>query len=217
VELRIHCVALVLSALAVAYACDDVGAVRLASAVRVVDRSFVCSVPRPAGYPDPGVATIRVGGGPEREEIKLPATAYVYAGGPAGNLVLIEGGPAAGRPTGGVYVNRKYCDRLKDARIPLTHKGLRGGSNPYGKGFRCIAGSVVVRVRALLDRPAGWTASGEEIKVRANIVHGYLAVQRISRPSSGSRPPAVRTRLALAVMNEARESKVWASSRCNRT
>lgn len=177
------------------------------AASTVVDRTFLCSVNVHAG-----VRFIDVGAGPKTESPEgpgSPAHAGVSGGGSSLDTVMvsIDGGPAGGRPTGGVYVNKRRCTWLRKDRIPLSPAGLPGPPIRWSAGYRCLAPPrILVRVRASLRQPASWVTGSRNIAVRANIVDASMAVQ--TSPT--------RKKLAFVALTKTGESKLYVAPRCEK-
>lgn len=177
------------------------------AASTVVDRTFLCSVNVHAG-----VRRIDVSVSPKTETPEgppFPAGAHVSGGGSSldSTMVSIDGGPTSGRPTGGVYVNRKRCTWLRSTRIPLSPAGLPGPPIWWSAYYKCLAPPrILVRVRGVLDRPARWVTGSRNVAIRANVLEAALAVQ--TSPT--------RKKLVFAAITRAAESKLYVAPRCEK-
>jgi hypothetical protein len=186
----------------------------VAEASPVVDRTFSCSVARsPRGYPDPGVrrSTIILYAGSSADGKKWSGSTYVLDR-EAGRVLLLNVfvGPPRD-PDGlllvGVVVDPKRCTWLPGTRIPLSRTNLsrievRGPGDPNRQRACDVPRQVLVRVRALLGRPAIWVrtpANGfttpmrglktnvveASVAVRAAPAHKPIAFIRLSRTEPG--------------------------------
>jgi hypothetical protein len=179
---------------------------------RIIDRTFLCSIALPPpGYPDPGVrhGAIGVSSGPIYE--LPPGSAGGKSGGGSGvrdktgsgGIEILRGAEA--ERAGGVWVTRSVCTWARKLRIPLTPQGLPGPPIRFNKGFECtVPRRILVRVRALARRPVNWTVSGEYLRVTSDLLESHLAVRTF---------PA-RKPLALAVIDQKGDSRLYASPRC---
>lgn len=148
-----------------------------ATASRIVDRTLLCSTVSVFGD-----RFAWVGVNSSKPTAKVPASAQIGTGaaGTSESLTGMEEGPSSGRPTGGVFFNRKRC-RSASTTVPLTFRGLSGPPVEFDQRLRCKAGArVLVRFRAVLDRPARWRVEGQRrdlLAASGNLAHAALAVR----------------------------------------
>jgi hypothetical protein len=147
------------------------------AAAQVIDRTLSCSTISLSGRRFAGV-----GATPASRSAKRPARASVTTGRVLSPtyFAYIEAGPAAGRGAGSVNIGRTRCSRSRRP-VPLTRTGLPGPPNESGKGFRCRAGRrVLVRLRAVLDRPVKWQIGGakrEFTTAKGDVARASIAVR----------------------------------------
>jgi hypothetical protein len=176
-----RCVALALPAallVAIALSFQSTASGRPATAAaQVIDRTLSCSTISLSGRRFAGI-----GATPASRLAKRPARASVTTGRVLSPtyFVYVEAGPAAGRRAGSVNIGRTRCSRSRKP-VPLTRTGLPGSPNELGKAFRCRAGSrVLVRVRAVLDRPVKWQVAGakrEFTAAKGDVARASIAVR----------------------------------------
>jgi hypothetical protein len=179
-----------------------------AAASAIVDRTFACSVVASSRtYPDPDPRSRRIAIGIHRDvdPTRKSAAAVGVSDKNADSLVSVPHGPGVGRPTGGIWVNRTRCTWMKDVRVPLSPRGLPGPPTRYSSGFECVVPRrVLVRVRAVLRRPANWIAAGGQFVVRGDVAETQLAIRTL---------PA-RKPLALGVVDADGDSALHISANC---
>jgi hypothetical protein len=169
---------------------------------QVIDRTLSCTTISLSGR-----RFAAVGASPANPSSKTPARATVSTG-PARSptyFVYLEAGPAAGRPAGSVNIGRTRCSRSRKP-VPLTRTGLPGPPDERGKGFRCRARSrVLVRVRAVLDRPVKWQVAGAQREFTG--AKGDVARASIAVRTDAGRP--------LAFMSlRSGNTRLFAASKC---
>lgn len=143
---------------------------------RTVDRTLLCSTVSVFGD-----RFARVGASSAVPSVSYPAGAFVGTGaaGTTESLAGVEEGPSSGRTTGNVYFNRKRCRDVR-ATVPLTPIGLPGPPVIFSQLLRCRSARVLVRMRAVLDRPVRWRVGGqarELLLARGNLSSAALAVR----------------------------------------
>jgi hypothetical protein len=157
---------------------------------RVVDRTFLCSLGlSPRGYPDPGVRRraidLYAGSGSDGKSSGLTV---LDRHGPGRVLLLkLFVGPSRdpyGTLLVGVVVDPKRCTWLRSTRIPLSRTELPGPSSPDSRQRACnVPGRVLIRVRALLGRPAIWVRTRVEglntpvLGLKTNVVEASVAIR----------------------------------------
>jgi hypothetical protein len=167
----------------------------VAGASRVVDRTFLCSLGlSQRGYPDPGVRRraiqLYAGSGSDG---KSSSIVVLDRHGPGRQLLLkLFAGPSRdpyGTLLDGVVVDPKRCTWLRSTRIPLSRTELSrtelpGPSSPDSSQSACsVPGRVLIRVRALLGRPAIWVRTRVEglntplLGLKTNVVEASVAVR----------------------------------------
>jgi hypothetical protein len=157
---------------------------------RVVDRTFLCSLGlSQRSYPDPGVRRraidLYAGSGSDG---KSSSITVLDRHGPGRQLLLqLFVGPSRdpyGTLLDGVVVDPKRCTWLRSTRIPLSRTELPSPSSPDSRGRACsVPGRVLIRVRALLGRPAIWVRTRVEglntplLGPKTNVVEASVAVR----------------------------------------
>jgi hypothetical protein len=162
---------------------------------RVVDRTFLCSLGlSQRGYPDPGVRrraiALYAGSGSDGKSSGL--TVLDRHGPGRLRLLTLFVGPSR-NPYGtllvGVVVDPKRCTWLRSTRIPLSRTELSrtelpGPSSADSTQRTCnVPGRVLIRVRALLGRPAIWVRTRLEglntplLGLKTNVVEASVAVR----------------------------------------
>jgi hypothetical protein len=148
--------------------------------VKLVDMTFACSVTRfVAGYPDRFVSQhVTVGMHPQTSTD--PGGASVRDKTSKGSLVGVLRGPVPGQPSGSVSVNDKQCTWMPRARIPLSGRGLPAPAVRFNKAFDCRVARILVRVRAVLRRPAPWRRTNDGLlAVRGRVDDARIAVRTL--------------------------------------
>jgi hypothetical protein len=141
-----------------------------AQAVRVVDRTFVCTLDR--SYAAPRQRAFRLEVAPARRlpfalDVIAPAWAGVATGtaGPTSTLLAVRARqyprgnwqPPFGPGGPGVYVNTRRCAPAR-ATPALSNAGLPGQAVHWEKSTDCdTPGRAVVRVRARLAAATSWS------------------------------------------------------------
>ncbi len=144
---------------------------------RTVDRTLLCSTVSVFGD-----RFARVDGSAAKTSVGFPARASVATGaaGTIESLAGAEEGPSSGRTTGNVYFSRKRCRDVRTT-VPLTARGLPGPPVRFDQMLRCTSGArVLVRVRAILDRPVRWRVGGQArdlLLASGNLSSAALAVR----------------------------------------
>jgi hypothetical protein len=169
---------LIAVAAAMAFGVQPTAGGRPATALaQVIDRTLSCTTISLSGR-----RFAAVGASPANPSTKTPARATVSTGSARSPIyfLYVEAGPAAGRPAGSVNIGRTRCSRSRKP-VPLTRTGLPGPPNESGTGFRCRAGSrVLLRVRAVLDRPVKWQVAGakrEFTAAKGDVARASIAVR----------------------------------------
>jgi hypothetical protein len=148
-----------------------------AAAAQVIDRTLSCTTISLSGR-----RFAAVGASPANPSAKTPARATVSTGRAVSPtyFVYLETGPAGRRRAGSVNIGRTRCSRSSKP-VPFTRTGLPGPPNEFSTGFRCRAGRrVLVRVRAVLDRPLKWQVGGAKREfetARGNVTRASIAVR----------------------------------------
>jgi hypothetical protein len=148
-----------------------------------VDRTFACLTTRVVreGYPDSYVIQgIGVGMYPPNPTV---VGGVGISDQNTGALVGVETGPQGGRSAGGIKVSTKQCTWRKGKRIPLLPAGLPAPPDRIERSYRCSTPRrILVRVRAVLSRPASWKSSKGVLSVLSpRVTEAQVAV----RTSSG--------------------------------
>jgi hypothetical protein len=167
----------------------------LRTAVRVVDRRFVCTLVAPLGT----TRDLDVVASPRVIDPYWNITTPAFIGSSSGrvlagpvsdrsNLVFVRARPHHFRDRTlppGVYVNLASCSRTSKA-IELTSRGLPGPSVQFHQDAECaLRGRVLVRVRASLQTAAAWRPIQEGyVGAQANVRDAQLAVksERTGKP-----------------------------------
>ena len=213
--------ALVLAAALAAVAAERAtGPTAAAPAVRVVDRTFVCTPER--SYAEPGAREFRVDNWPALRHTPAWTDPWIDAA----HLVLDTGtlsltsrfvvvraharpaqhhvgwhGPAGA----GVFVNTARCSPTR-ATVPLAPPADAGAPIRYGRTTKCTSpGRVLVRVRATLAAPTRWT----RLRPPYDGVQRNVSEARIAVRAQGSGRALALTRL------QGTQTAVWLSGRCS--
>jgi hypothetical protein len=188
------------------------------ASAQVIDRTLSCSVKNRevevrahAGFRDDGIwqnlafAIVRTGFVTSRAAVLDDALAWVSAGRTAHETNLENEGTALSAQYYGTLAENRGACRPVTRRVPLTTKGLRGG--PVGalaEQFDCAAPRrVLVRLRAVRQRPAPFFRDRHFLKTRGDLAAGFLAV----RTQSG-RP------LAFATVSESGKARLFTARSC---
>jgi hypothetical protein len=214
--------ALVLSLAAVFAVVGMTHGLAASAASRVVDRTFLCSLGlSPRGYPDPGVRRraihLYAGSGSDGKSSGLTV---LDRHGPGRVLLLkLFAGPSRdqyGTVFDGVVMDPKRCTWLRSTRIPLSRTELSRTELPGPSSFdsrvrACsVPGQVLIRVRALLGRPAIWVRTRVEglntplLGLKTNVVEASVAV----------RTAPARKRIAFVRLTRTEPPKFYIAAHC---
>lgn len=147
------------------------------SATRILDRTVVCRTIG-TGYPDP-VRVMNVSAAPRLGS--FPPSVDVFNG-PSGDGVRasIRTGPF-GPGTGAAVMSKAQCSPTT-MRLRLASTGLRGGQTELGERYQCnVPARVLIRVRALFNRPVRWRPENGSLVATGRIATGYVAVAALPR------------------------------------
>jgi hypothetical protein len=157
-------------------------------ASRIIDRTVICRSVG-TGFPDP-IRVMTLTASPRNDALKLPPILSAHNGpsGEGGVSAFIQTGPDPSHPTGYVSLSRTRCAATK-LRIPLSTRGLRGGSAaPYGKRYKCDAPArILIRVRAVFTRPTRF--SGDAGSPWLSVARGTIATASMVVAAMPGRTP----------------------------
>jgi hypothetical protein len=145
-----------------------------------VDRTVVCEMTG-TGFPDQ-IRFISVGASARSKGLDLPPFVSARNGpsGEAGVSAGLQTGPGPTHRTGYVLLSATECTST-GLRVPLSSRGLRGGSTaPERKSYRCdVPARVLIRIRAVFMRPTSFAPDPRapwQFVARGKIATGALAV-----------------------------------------
>ena len=145
-------------------------------ASRIVDRTLVCPIGG-VGYPDPA-RFIGVQAMPRLGDTSPSAGVYNAPGAADGLVVSLDTGPDFGRGTGSVRL--QGCTP-SSVRVRLSSRGLSGGSSALGDRYQCeVAARVLIRLRAVFQRPVTLRREQGGFTARGRIATGSLAVTTLA-------------------------------------
>jgi hypothetical protein len=173
-----------IAALAVLASAVTAGGEGAGVAVRVVDRTFACTLYRPPGGAGDLDVSVTTELNDPRSGWRGPAHIELQSGADLldNNLVYVRA--KAGTPFGGrtfppgAFANTKRCTASR-ATVPLSPKGLPGPPVRWSTGTECrVRGRALVRVRAVLRSPALWRPfQSPYAGVRTEVVAATMAVR----------------------------------------
>lgn len=177
------------------------------AASRTVDRTFLCTVTAlRGGYPDPVVRerVLRISMRPETEN-GFGGANVSDKHAPLDSVLWMQSRAQAGtQGPGGIGVNRKRCAWTRQLRIPLSAAGLREPTR-FHEGFDCsVSQRILLRVRAVMERPVSWIARGEYLRAGAAISHAQFAL----RTQVNRRP------IAFGAIDQNGQTTLAVSARC---
>jgi hypothetical protein len=170
-------------------------AISAESASRIVDRTLVCRMSG-VGFPDPVrvleiYARPRLGGYSPTAGVYHSSDVHAYA----------RTGPDGDQGTGALFL--KGCAPSSVLHLPLSSRGLGGGPSALGSRQRCeVSARVLIRLRAVFDRPVVLRRERDYVIARGSIGAAYVAVATL---------PA-RKPLAFASANATGKARIFASS-----
>ena len=145
-------------------------------ASRIIDRTLVCPIGG-VGYPDPA-RFIGVHAMPRLGDNSPSAGVYNAPGAADGMVVSLDTGPDFGRGTGSVRL--QGCTP-SSVRVRLSSRGLRGGSSALGDRYQCeVPARVLIRLRAVFQRPVTLRREQGSLTARGRIATGSLAVTTLA-------------------------------------
>jgi len=180
-----------------------------ASALAVVDRTFVCTVsygeftvvvsPRSTSEVK-GVRTTSSG----HARVTWGSDAY-----PLGDLVVVARPGLRNYITrfpGAVYASVRRCAASRTS-VPLTHAGLPGPASVVRSDSECRAGGkVLVRVRAVLESPAPWRRLTGPVGSAYNGVKGHVVEAQLAVRDARTGKP-----LAFATLDRSEATRHWSA------
>lgn len=185
------------------------------TASRIVDRTFVCTPMAFGGVRDLDLRANPTNTDPRTIPRTIPAYLIVRTGTSAWdtNLVFVrsrvhDGSNLAGAPEagpGGAYASARRC-APSSRRVSLEVANLPGPPVTYYSTATCpLAGRVLVRVRAVLTKPANWRrATAVFLGASRPVIEASLAVrsERTGEP------------LAFMQVDKAGKTRLWTANRC---
>lgn len=146
-------------------------------ASRIVDRTVLCRT-YGAGYPDP-VRELSVQAVP-RLGSSSPNAGVLNGpdGTPRAVVANVKTGPDFGEGAGAVVMSRFTCGRTS-LQIPVSSKGLRGGSTPLGDRYTCeVPATILIRLRAEFRNPVSLHPSDDSRHL--NVAEGRIRTASIA-------------------------------------
>jgi hypothetical protein len=180
-------------------------------ASRIIDRTVICRSVG-TGFPDP-IRVMSVAASPRSEALKLPPLLSAHNGpsGEGGVSAFVQTGPDPSHPTGSVSFSRTRCTTTT-LRVPLSRRGLRGGSTePDAKRYKCdLPMRVLIRVRAVFMRPTRFSRDAGSPWL--SVARGTIATASLAVATLPGRAP-----LSFSVANHTAgtSSLFVARSRCH--